>query len=139
MDNNKIFYSYDYDLNNMNKESLKLCCEYNLLIETPFPKLVIYLFYNPQFKEWLIKNNIDRHHFIIKQLIEAIRLRTTNMSGELIQKELNLIDKELWLSLVEQFLTNDDKAEKKKHNSIIIRRTKSIKKNNYGKDISISI
>lgn len=146
----KIFRANDLDLNFLDKESLRICCEYNLLLETEFPKLVTYLFLNNKFKQWLLNNNIELSNLkIIKSLINSIKLRTVNFSGELIIKEINLMDKELWVSIVDQFLSDEDLVQKKmkKYNSeIIIRRKRSLKKNvqpiisSYnGKDISISI
>ena len=58
------------------------------------------------------------------------------------------MDRELWVSIVDQFLSDEDIIQKKMKNNnsgIIIRRKKSLKKNVYqmnltkGKDISISI
>lgn len=146
----KIFRANDLDLNFLDKESLRICCEYNLLVETEFPKLVTYLFLNNKFKQWLLNNNIELSNLkIIKSLINSIKLRTVNFSGELIIKEINLMDKELWVSIVDQFLSDEDLVQKKmkKYNSeIIIRRKRSLKKNvqpiissQNGKDISISI
>lgn len=146
----KIFRANDLDLNFLDKESLRICCEYNLLLETEFPKLVTYLFLNNKFKQWLLNNNIELSNLkIIKSLINSIKLRTVNFSGELIIKEINLMDKELWVSIVDQFLSDEDLVQKKmkKYNSeIIIRRKRSLKKNvqpiissQNGKDISISI
>ena len=87
---------------------------------------------------------------IIKSLINAIKLRTLNISGELIIKEINLLDKELWLSIVDQFISEEELLNKKNRNlnnsGIIIRRKRSLKKVSNqnvfidkGKDISISI
>ena len=146
----KIFRANDLDLNFLDKESLRICCEYNLLLETEFPKLVTYLFLNNKFKQWLLNNNIELSNLkIIKSLINSIKLRTVNFSGELIIKEINLMDKELWVSIVDQFLSDEDLVQKKmkKYNSeIIIRRKRSLKKSvqpiistQNGKDISISI
>ena len=146
----KIFRANDLDLNFLDKESLRICCEYNLLLETEFPKLVTYLFLNNKFKQWLLNNNIELSNLkIIKSLINSIKLRTVNFSGELIIKEINLMDKELWVSIVDQFLSDEDLVQKKmkKNNSeIIIRRKRSLKKSvqpiistQNGKDISISI
>lgn len=145
----KIFIANDLDLNLLDKESLKMCCDYNLLIETEYPKLVVYLFSNDKFKDWLLENNIGLNDVkVIKLLINAIKLRTVNLGGELIIKKINLMDKELWLSIVDQFLSDEDIIQKKMKNynsGIIIRRKKSLKKNVYqmnltkGKDISISI
>lgn len=145
----KIFIANDLDLNLLNKESLKLCCDYNLLIETEYPKLVIYLFSNDKFKDWLSENNIILSDIkVIKLLINAIKLRTVNLGGELIINKINLMDKELWISIVDQFLSDEDIVQKKMKNynsGIIIRRKRSLKKNlsnnglNKGKDISISI
>ncbi len=145
----KIFNANDLDLNFLDKESLKLCCEYNLLIETEYPKLVSYLFLNNKFKDWLETNNIGINDTkIIKLLINAIKLRTVNLEGELIIKQINLMDKELWVSIVDQFISDDDLIQKKmknNHSEIIIRRKRSLKKNLHnietskGKDICISI
>lgn len=145
----KIFIANDLDLNLLDKESLKMCCDYNLLIETEYPKLVVYLFSNDKFKDWLSENNIGLNDVkVIKLLINAIKLRTVNLGGELIIKKINLMDKELWVSIVDQFLSDEDIIQKKMKNynsGIIIRRKKSLKKNVYhmnltkGKDISISI
>lgn len=145
----KIFIANDLDLNLLDKESLKMCCDYNLLIETEYPKLVVYLFSNDKFKDWLLENNIGLNDVkVIRLLINAIKLRTVNLGGELIIKKINLMDKELWLSIVDQFLSDEDIIQKKMKNynsGIIIRRKKSLKKNVYqmnltkGKDISISI
>lgn len=145
----KIFIANDLDLNLLDKESLKMCCDYNLLIETEYPKLVVYLFSNDKFKDWLLENNIGLNDVkVIKLLINAIKLRTVNLGGELIIKKINLMDKELWVSIVDQFLSDEDIIQKKMKNynsGIIIRRKKSLKKNVYqmnltkGKDISISI
>ena len=149
--NDKIFIANDLDLNFLDKESLKNCCEFNLLVDTEFPKLVIYLFQNNKFHEWLRTNNIDSDNIkIIKSLINAIKLRTLNISGELIIKEINLLDKDLWISIVDQFISEEDIFNKKNRNysksGIIIRRKKSLKKINNqnalienGKDICISI
>ena len=147
--NDKIFIANDLDLNLLDKESLKMCCDYNLLIETEYPKLVVYLFSNDKFKDWLLENNIGLNDVkVIKLLINAIKLRTVNLGGELIIKKINLMDKELWVSIVDQFLSDEDIIQKKMKNynsGIIIRRKKSLKKNVYqmdltkGKDISISI
>lgn len=145
----KIFIANDLDLNLLDKESLKMCCDYNLLIETEYPKLVVYLFSNDKFKDWLLENNIGLNDVkVIRLLINAIKLRTVNLGGELIIKKINLMDKELWLSIVDQFLSDEDIIQRKMKNynsGIIIRRKKSLKKNVYqmnltrGKDISISI
>lgn len=145
----KIFNANDLDLNFLDRESLKLCCEYNLLIETEYPKLVSYLFLNNKFKDWLETNNIGINDTkIIKLLINAIKLRTVNLEGELIIKQINLMDKELWVSIVDQFISDDDLIQKKMknyHSGIIIRRKRSLKKNLHniesskGKDICISI
>ena len=145
----KIFIANDLDLNLLDKESLKMCCDYNLLIETEYPKLVVYLFSNDKFKDWLSENNIGLNDVkVIKLLINAIKLRTVNLGGELIIKKINLMDKELWVSIVDQFLSDEDIIQRKMKNynsGIIIRRKKSLKKNVYqmnltrGKDISISI
>ena len=145
----KIFIANDLDLNLLDKESLKMCCDYNLLIETEYPKLVVYLFSNDKFKDWLSENNIGLNDVkVIKLLINAIKLRTVNLGGELIIKKINLMDRELWVSIVDQFLSDEDIIQKKMKNNnsgIIIRRKKSLKKNVYqmnltkGKDISISI
>ena len=149
--NDKIFIANDLDLNFLDKESLKNCCEFNLLVDTEFPKLVIYLFQNNKFHEWLRTNNIDSDNIkIIKSLINAIKLRTLNISGELIIKEINLLDKDLWISIVDQFISEEDIFNKKNRNysksGIIIRRKKSLKKISNqnvliekGKDIYISI
>ena len=149
--NDKIFIANDLDLNFLDKESLKVCCEFSLLVETEYPKLVIYLFQNNKFHEWLNSNNINCDNMkIIKSLINAIRLRTLNISGELIIKEINLLDKELWLSIVDQFISEETLLNKKNRNlnssGIIIRRKRSLKKVSNqnvfidkGKDISISI
>ena len=149
--NDKIFIANDLDLNFLDKESLKNCCEFNLLVDTEFPKLVIYLFQNNKFHEWLRTNNIDSDNIkIIKSLINAIKLRTLNISGELIIKEINLLDKDLWISIVDQFILEEDIFNKKNRNysksGIIIRRKKSLKKISdqnvlieKGKDIYISI
>ena len=145
----KIFIANDLDLNLLDKESLKMCCDYNLLIETEYPKLVVYLFSNDKFKDWLSENNIGLNDVkVINLLINAIKLRTVNLGGELIIKKINLMDKELWVSIVDQFLSDEDIIQRKMKNynsGIIIRRKKSLKKNVYqmnltrGKDISISI
>lgn len=149
--NDKIFIANDLDLNLLDKESLKICCDFNLLIYTEFPKLVVYLFQNNKFHEWLDSNNIDfDNHKIIKSLINAIKLRTLNISGELIIKEINLLDKDLWISIVEQFLPGEESLNKKIRNynnsEIIIRRKRTIKKISNksvfidkGKDVCISI
>lgn len=149
--NDKIFIANDLDLNLLDKESLKVCCDFNLLVETEYPKLVIYLFQNNKFHDWLISNNVNsENNKIIKSLINAIKLRTLNISGELIIKEINLLDKDLWISIVDQFISEEDILNKKNRNyynsGIIIRRKKSLKKTSNqnvlidkGKDISISI
>ena len=149
--NDKIFIANDLDLNFLDKESLKNCCEFNLLVDTEFPKLVIYLFQNNKFHEGVRTNNIDSDNIkIIKSLINAIKLRTLNISGELIIKEINLLDKDLWISIVDQFILEEDIFNKKNRNysksGIIIRRKKSLKKISdqnvlieKGKDIYISI
>ena len=149
--NDKIFIANDLDLNLLDKESLKICCDFNLLVYTEFPKLVVYLFQNNKFHEWLDSNNIDSdNHKIIKSLINAIKLRTLNISGELIIKEINLLDKDLWISIVEQFLPGEESLNRKIRNynnsEIIIRRKRSIKKISNksvfidkGKDVCISI
>ena len=95
------------------------------------------------------ENNIGLNDVkVIKLLINAIKLRTVNLGGELIIKKINLMDRELWVSIVDQFLSDEDIIQKKMKNNnsgIIIRRKKSLKKNVYqmnltkGKDISISI
>ena len=146
----KIFIANDLDLNLLDKESLKLICDYNLLIETEYPKLVTYLYQNNRFHQWLQNNNIDLNTLrIIRLLISSIKLRTVNFEGELIIKEINLLDKELWVSIVDQFLSDDELVQKKIKNynsGIIIRRKRSLKKNTQpiintyiGKDISVSI
>ena len=45
---------------------------------------------------------------LISVITNAIKLRTVNISGELIIKEINLLDKDLWVSIVDQFISEED-------------------------------
>ncbi len=139
---NKVFISGDYNLNNYSKENLKLICDNKILVNCSYPKLIIELFNNINFKSWLKDNNINMNdkNKIIRCLINAIKLKSENSKNEVILEKISLYDDDLWLKIVDQFLFNDNINE---YNSdiladIIIKRKKSLKKN-ISKTIEISI
>ena len=138
----KYYNSYDYNFNNYNFESLKLLTENNILLLTAFPKVIINIYNHNSFKNWLTDNNISlsNENKIIESLIQAIKLRTENTKKEIILDQISLFDKDLWLKIVDQFLSeqhNNITQDYYKYN-LVIRRKKSIKKNNH-KEIQISI
>ena len=168
--NDTIFISNDLDLNKLSQEELKLCCECNLLIKTNYPKLILFLFFNDNFQKWLENNNINKNNkdFIINNLINAVKIRDSNLINEMnglngmnelnetteTNKKKNKIintiinlnqDKELWNLIVQEFICNNEELFKKKekynnnNNNIIIRRKKSLKKINSNKLLLITI
>jgi hypothetical protein len=145
MNEDTIFIANDLDLNKVSKEELQICCEYNLLIKTDYPKLITFLFFNDNFQKWLISNNININNkeVIFTNLINAIKHRTITLNNETPSNTINLNkDKHLWNLIVEEFLSNDEELLKKKQKSntnIIIRRKKSLKKINSNKELLITI
>ena len=138
----KYYNSYDYNFNNYNFESLRLLTENNILLLTAFPKVIINIYNHPNFKTWLINNkiNLNNEKKIIESLIQAIKLRTENTQKEIILEQISLFDKDLWLRIVDQFLSeqNENITQGYHNYSLIIKRKKSLKKNNH-KEIQISI
>ena len=43
----------DYNLIGYSKLNMGLICDYRLIVETRFPKLVVVLYNHPKFNEWL--------------------------------------------------------------------------------------
>ena len=138
----KYYNSYDYNFNNYNLESLRILTENNILLLTAFPKVIVNIYNHPSFKSWLSDNkiNINNEKKIIDSLIQAVKLRTENIQKELILDQISLFDKDLWLKIVDQFLSEQqDNIKQSYHNyNLIIKRKKSLKKNNH-KEIQISI
>lgn len=138
-----IFDAYDFNFTNYNTHSIRLMCEYKIPLITAYPKLIISLYNNLNFKKWLIDNNIDieNENRIINSLINAIKMKTENSNNEVILNKISLRDKDLWIKIVDHFLSQDkniNKEFKEYKSDIIVKRKKSLKKNN-SKEIEISI
>ena len=138
----KYYNSYDYNFNNYNLESLRLLTENKILLLTAFPKVIVNIYNHPSFKNWLSDNKIDisNEKKIIDSLIQAVKLRTENIQKELMQDQISLFDKDLWLKIVDQFLSEqqDNIKQNYRNYNLVIKRKKSLKKNNH-KEIQISI
>lgn len=138
----KYYNSYDYNFNNYNLESLRLLTENKILLLTAFPKVIVNIYNHPSFKNWLSDNkiNISNEKKIIDSLIQAVKLRTENIQKELMQDQISLFDKDLWLKIVDQFLSEqqDNIKQNYRNYNLVIKRKKSLKKNNH-KEIQISI
>lgn len=137
---NKEFISGDYNFNNYNKENLRLICENKILVYSSYPKLIIELFNNNNFKLWLKENNVNFNdkNKIIKCLINAIKLKTENSKNEVILEKISLYDNDLWLKIVDQFLFEDNNIYNDNLTDIVIKRKKSLKKN-FSKTVEILI
>ena len=133
----KYYNSYDYNFNNYNLDSLRLLTENKVLLQCAFPKVVINIYNHPSFKNWITENkiNINNEKKIIDSLIQAVKLRTENTQKEIILEQISFFDKDLWLKIVDQFLSEQYSNINHGYQSydLIIKRKKSLKKNNHKK------
>jgi len=111
--NKNIFTAKDMNFNDCNISQLKIIFEFNLPLITNYPKLLIKLYLNPNFNNWLKSNDINYNdsNMVLRKIINAINKRTLNEDGKLIIQEINLDDSELWKLLIDEFLYEKLKNE----------------------------
>lgn len=130
-----IFYVNDLNFNGYNSEQLKALCEYKLPLVTNFPKLVTCLYISSKLKKLIIHNDIVMtKEEIIECLLNAIKLKTQNANGKTIINKISMIDSDLWKTIIEIFT----KHNKKSKSTIIVKRKKTMKKQNT-KEVNIAI
>ena len=100
--NEKTFVADDLNFTDYSKEKLTLLCKYQLLIQSRYPKLIVGLYFHPQFKNWLttLKEKFNEET-IINNLVLGLELYQKNNPESL---KIELEDGELWKSIVEPFL-----------------------------------
>ena len=102
-----IFYANDLDFNGYQPNQLKIICKYELLINTPYPKLVISLFLHSIFQNWLSNNKIYlEEKECIHRIVKAISNICYGLDGSLKCKQINMLDDNIWSCLVEEFLSD---------------------------------
>tara|TARA_Y100000589_G_C27191535_1_gene645016 strand:+ start:80 stop:553 length:474 start_codon:yes stop_codon:yes gene_type:complete len=108
--NDKLFKANDYNFTGYNYQLLELICEYKLPLRTHFPKFIAVIFKHPKFNEWLKTQNLQDldSNKTIELLIESVKKRTENISGNLTKYELDLMNKDIWTEIVDRFFKQKD-------------------------------
>lgn len=101
--NDSIYLAKDYNFDEYDYPQFDLLCKYRLPILTDFPKLIIFLYSNSVFNEWINKksNNITEHS-IIHKLISIIKTLTTNRN----ESQIDILDNLLWEKIIDSFSDN---------------------------------
>lgn len=96
---NTIFVAEDYDFNGYTQEQLLLLCEFQILVKTSYPKLILMLYFHDKFKSWLSEMSIT---LTPKEIVENLIYAVSEYSKD--KTEVDIEDDKLWKSIVEPFL-----------------------------------
>jgi len=112
---NFIFEIDDLNLTGYEYSQLKNICEFDILIKTRFPKLLLVLLDHPSFLQWLETNsNQPTKEEIITKLIHIIHKFAFNYQGNLVHSKIDLKDEMFWKMLVEMFMLTSSESHKPK-------------------------
>lgn len=106
----------DYNLIGYSKLNMGLICDYRLIVETRFPKLVVVLYNHPKFNEWL---NLSEYNEItdnqkIECILKTIQKYCFNFQGNLIHRTIDLNDSLFWQILVDNIMIINEKNKSEK-------------------------
>lgn len=117
---NTVFVAEDYDFTGYTQEQLLLLCEYQILVKTIYPKLILMLYFHDKFKSWLSEMSIT---FTPKEIVENLIYSVSEYSKD--KQEVDIEDDKLWKSIVEPFLLHSlDKEQTHITSSTIVSRKK---------------
>ena len=113
MTDSLIFLAKDFNFDDCDYFQLDLICKYRLPILSNFPKLIIFLYTNPQFNEWLnSKDHNLKEQNIIQKLINVIKSFTQDYKNNIIMEQVNINDDIIWNNIINGF-NLEDRIQKK--------------------------
>ena len=102
-----IYLAKDFNFDDYDYSQLDLLCKYRLPVLTDYPKLILFLYSNPVFNEWINqKSNNITEHSIIHKLISIVKMLTLNSKNEIIQSQVDISDDSLWEKIIDSFSGN---------------------------------
>ena len=102
-----IYLAKDFNFDDYDYSQLDILCKYRVPLLTDYPKLVIFLYTNTIFNEWINKksNNITEHS-IIHKLISIVKILTLNNRNEIIHSQIDINDDHIWEKIIDSFADN---------------------------------
>ena len=102
-----IFLAKDFNFDDYDYTQLDILCKYRLPLLTDYPKLIIFLYSNPIFNEWINKkSNTITEHSIIHKLISIVKMLTINNYNEVIHSQIDINDNAIWEKIIDSFTDN---------------------------------
>lgn len=112
-----IYLAKDFNFDDYDYSQLDLLCKYRLPLLTDYPKLIIFLYSNPIFNEWINrKSNTITEHSIIHKLISIVKMLTINSHNEIIHSQIDINDNAIWEKIVDSFTDNVSSRDSFKKN-----------------------